>query len=373
MKQSETFLYQEIAESLRRLIASGEFEPGDKLPTVRKMAQRWNCTPGTVSRAYSELAQEGLVEGFRGGGTRVTASALQPTQPILGWATLVNRAETFLLQALSSGHTPEEAESALFAAIARWRELQETDVPPRSEESGSDGVAFRFAGSHDLCIEILARLLNEQDASIQFSIEYLGSLGGLIALARGKAEVAGSHLWDESVDSYNAPFIRRVFPGHRVPLITLAHRSLGIIVPAGNPQGMATLADLTLPNVEIVNRQSGSGTRVWLDAQLKRLDIPPQTLSGYQREELTHVAVAFAIANGEATAGVGIFSAAAAYGLDFVPLTTERYDLVFTEASWQTSAAAKFRAIIGSDRFKRMVEALGGYETHETGKEVWIG
>ncbi|RLC79463.1 MAG: hypothetical protein DRI61_07885, partial [Chloroflexi bacterium] len=110
MREGKPFLYREIAESLRRQIASGELKPGDRLPPVREMARRWNCTPGTVSRAYAELAREGLVVGHRGGGTRVAPSVLQPERPAWRWATLVNRAERFLLDAIGSGYTPEEAQ-----------------------------------------------------------------------------------------------------------------------------------------------------------------------------------------------------------------------------------------------------------------------
>ncbi|HDN79697.1 MAG TPA: GntR family transcriptional regulator, partial [Chloroflexi bacterium] len=123
MREGKPFLYREIAESLRRQIASGELKPGDRLPPVREMARRWNCTPGTVSRAYAELAREGLVVGHRGGGTRVAPSVLQPERPAWRWATLVNRAERFLLDAIGSGYTPEEAQAALCVALARWEEV----------------------------------------------------------------------------------------------------------------------------------------------------------------------------------------------------------------------------------------------------------
>jgi putative molybdopterin biosynthesis protein len=157
-----------------------------------------------------------------------------------------------------------------------------------------------------------------------------------------------------------------------VALLTLVHRSLGLITPSGNPQGLQGLADLTQSDVRLVNRQSGSGTRVWLDAQLKALDIESTSVAGYEREELTHLTVARAVEQGEATVGLGIFAAAAAYGLDFVPLTQERYDLVFPEAVWNSAAAEALVRIIRSDQFKTAVAALGGYDTSQTGQETWI-
>lgn len=372
MKQSDAFLYQEIAESLRRRIASGELKPGEKLPPVREMAEQWNCTPGTVSRAYAQLAREGLVAGHRGGGTLVAPEALHPASSTWQWAALVNRAEEFLLKAISSGFTPVQAETALAVATARWHELQRQGVSPPQPQISTPGLTLRFAGSHDLAVEVMARLLAEETPAAPLSVTYMGSLGGLMALARREADLAGIHLWDETTDSYNIPFIRRLLPGSRVAALTLAHRSLGLITPPGNPQELSGLADLVRTGVRLVNRQAGSGTRVWLDAQLKHLGISPPTVAGYEREELTHLAVAAAIEREEATAGLGICAAALAYGLDFVPLTQERYDLVFPEAVWATPVAQALLKVIRSARFIETVTALGGYDMTQTGQEMWL-
>ena len=372
MTKPKTFLYLEIAESLRRRIASGQLRPQDKLPPVREMARRWGCTPGTVSRAYTQLAREGLVVGHRGGGTRVMPGVLDSERPAWQWAALVNRAERFLLEALGSGHAPAQAESALSLAISRWRELQREDIRPSQTAPALPVTELRFAGSHDLALELVARMLAGETPEARLSVEYVGSLGGLMALARGEAEIAGVHLWDEATDTYNAPFVRRLLPGRRVALLTLAHRSLGLIVPSGNSQLLERLADLARPDVRLVNRQPGSGTRVWLDAQLRALSSSPGAVAGYEREELTHLAVARAVDQGEATVGLGIHAAASAYGLDFVPLTQERYDLVFPEAVWSVPAAQALVAIARSARFREAVAALGGYDTSETGRETWI-
>lgn len=370
MEKPESFLYLEIAESIRRMVVSGELKPGDRLPPVRELASRWACTPGTVNRAYTELAREGLVVSHRGSGTRVSMSPLQPEAPAWRWASLVNRAEKFLLDALGSGHTPAQAESALSVAIARWRELRE-DGSPAPEPATSHG-GLRFAGSHDLVVESLVRLLGERTPAFDLSVEYIGSLGGLMALARHEADVAGTHLWDAETDTYNAPFVRRVLPGRRVALVNLAIRSLGLILPPGNPQGLQSLADLAQPGVRLVNRQPGSGTRVWLDAQLKAMNVPPDSIAGYDRDELTHLAVALAVSQGEATAGLGIEAAARSCGLHFVPLTQERYDLVFPEEVWAVPAARALVEMIRSARFREVVHSLGGYDSTEAGQETWI-
>jgi molybdate-binding protein/DNA-binding transcriptional regulator YhcF (GntR family) len=372
LDKPKTFLYLEIAESLRRRIASGELVPDDKLPPVREMARRWGCTPGTVGRAYAQLAREGLVAGRRGGGTRVLPGALDAERPAWQWAALVNRAEQFLLEALGGGHTPAQIESALCVAVSRWRELQRAAPSTPQRKPAAGAAELRFAGSHDLALELMVRLLAEEVPQARLSVQYVGSLGGLMALARGEAEVAGVHLWDQAADTYNVPFVRRLLPGRRVALLNLAHRSLGLITPPGNPQRLQGLADLARPDARLINRQPGSGTRVWLDARLKGLDISPGSVEGYEREELTHLAVARAVEQGEATVGLGIHAAASAYGLGFVPLTKERYDLVLPQAAWDSAAAQALRAVVRSVRFEEMVVALGGYDTSETGQEVWV-
>lgn len=367
-------LYLEIAESIRRRIASGELGPGDKLPPVRRMAQRWNCTPGTVSRAYTILAQDGLIEGFRGGGTRVTPNTLLPEQPTWRWASLVNQAEQYLLTAISSGYSVQQADTALTVATARWKDLLEmgTAAAPSVAQTAPNGDgSLRFVGSHDLLVESLARMLLE-NAQVLLSVDYSGSLGGLMTLAQGNAEVAGTHLWDEATNSYNRPFVRRLLPGRRLALLTLAHRSLGLILPPGNPQKIEQLGDLAQVDLRLANRQAGSGTRVWLDAHLKALEIEPVSVSGYEREELTHLAVARAVADGEATAGLGIHAAAAAYGLAFIPLSKERYELVIPAEIWESPSIQALVDVVRSPQLGETITTLGGYDTSETGRERWV-
>ena len=231
---------------------------------------------------------------------------------------------------LAAGHTPAEAESAFRAALDRWRALS-------AETAVVSVQTLRFAGSHDPAISLVASRFTEICPGCALEVSFTGSLGGLIALAEGKADLAGSHLWDEESDSYNAPFVQRLLPGRRIALLTLAHRRLGLIVPPGNPGGLTGLADLTRPGLRFVNRQRGAGTRVWLDAQLRRLGIPAASIAGYEREAATHEDVARAVAEGRADAGLGIEAAALSYGLGFVFLAIEPYDLVIPAEMWDTA------------------------------------
>lgn len=363
-------LYLQIAESVRRRIAAGELAPGDRLPPVREMASEWGCTPGTVGRAYAELRREGLVVGHRGGGTRVAPSPLHGPATRLRWANLVNRAERYLLEALGAGHTPEEAQAALGVALARW---QESAQPKRhAAKRAPRRASLRFAGSHDLVVEQLAGHLRRETPGLTLEVQYVGSLGGLMALARGEADLAGAHLWDEATDTYNAPYVARVLPGRRVVLLTLAHRRLGLLIAPGNPFALQGLRDLVRSGLRFVNRQRGSGTRVWLDAHLRAVGVDGLQITGYEEEETTHLGVARAVAEGRADAGLGIQAAALAYGLDFLPLALERYDLVIPEEVWPTPPCQTLVEVIRSSAFRAAVEAVGGYETEETGTVRWV-
>ena len=306
----KTPLYIQIADAIRQQVLDGKLRPGDALPPVREMAEHWRCTPGTVQQAYKELARQGLAVSRAGQGTRVgTALPAQPADRTpLRRASLVHQAEAFLLEAMAAGYTPSEAESAFRAALDRWRALS-------IKTSVVAAQTLRFVGSHDPAISLVASRFPEICAGSALDLVFTGSLGGLIALAEGKADLAGSHLWDEESDSYNAPFVQRLLPGRRIVLLTLAHRRLGLIVPPGNPADLTGPADLTRPGLRFINRQRGAGTRVWLDARLRRLGIPAASIAGYEREAATHEDVALCRGRGadgcragDRSRGVGLWS-----------------------------------------------------------------
>lgn len=368
------YLYEEIAESIRRQIVAGRLGVGDRLPPIREMARDWSCTPGTVHRAYRVLGDEGLVVSRRGKGTRVAGTASHDSVSMaersrsgrLRWASLVNRAEKYLLEAASSGFSSDQAQSALILAVARWRSLQEPHTI--GEQPEAEPTSLRFSGSHDLVVEHLARRLKEISPPVEVDLHFSGSLGGLLALMRGDADFAGVHIWDEETDRYNAPYVSRLLPGGRSILLTLAHRQLGLIVGAGQAAKWPSLEALKNRKVRLANRQKGSGTRLWFDAQLRRLQIDGQQLDGYASQLTTHTAVVEEIASGRANVGVGIRAAAAASGLDFVPLTRERYELVFPDSVWDVPSIRALRAIVQAESFKRTLETLGGYDSSDTGR-----
>ena len=223
-------------------------------------------------------------------------------------------------------------------------------------------------GSHDLLLDILSDLLGERLPGSSLSSAHVGSLGGLTALKRGECHLSGTHLIDEETGEYNVTWVQRFFEEGEVALINLSHRTQGLIVPTGNPQGLETLADLVEKDVLYVNRQRGSGTRQLLDFRLRREGLSPESINGYQRELYTHLAVAAAVKTGGADVGLGILAAALALGLDFVPIAEERYDLAIRPDALELPAMQALLEIIQSDAFRERVEAAGGYDLRDAGK-----
>ena len=222
-------------------------------------------------------------------------------------------------------------------------------------------------GSHDLAIGVLEDQLKLRHPELKIAATNVGSLGGLLALQRGETHIAGTHLLDPDTGDYNIPEIRRVIPQIPVILLHLAQREQGILVARGNPKAIRTLQDLTRGGIRFVNRQPGSGTRVLLDYELKKLSIDGATIAGYEREEFTHMAVGVAVASGLADAGLGVRAAAQALTLEFIPIASEQYDLLIERRFFESIRGEELLATIRSESFKSAVNALGGYDTAKAG------
>ncbi len=228
-------------------------------------------------------------------------------------------------------------------------------------------------GSHDNALDLLANQLKKRHPELSLSSAHVGSLGGLVALKRGQAHLAGTHLLDEATGEYNVSYVRKMLPGRTVVLMNLVYRTQGFIVPPGNPKGIRGFDDLTRPAVVFVNRQAGAGTRLLTDLHLKRLGIDPAQVTGYDHEEFTHMAVAAAVLSGAADTGLGVLSAARALGLDFIPVARERYDLAIPQAQYATPPLQSLVAIIRDDgEFRAALTALGGYDVSEMGNVIVV-
>jgi molybdate-binding protein/DNA-binding HxlR family transcriptional regulator len=227
-------------------------------------------------------------------------------------------------------------------------------------------------GSHDLALELLIQ--RQQRGNNQSDVMTLpvGSLEGLIGLRQGTAQIAGCHLLDAQSGEYNLPFVRHLFPDRSVTLLTLVHRLQGLIVAPGNPHQIHRLEDLERSNVVMINRNRGSGTRLWLDQQLHRLGLPSARIRGYDNEMRTHTRTAEAVAQGKADVCLGLQAAALRFHLDFIPLFQERFDLVMSQEQVGDINIQPLLNDLQSAGFRQQVASLGGYDTQHTGDQVSI-
>jgi len=236
--------------------------------------------------------------------------------------------------------------------------LQELILPE------GDKPAIVFSGSHDLALEKISEQIADHLTLLTLPV---GSLDGLVNLRQGLCQISGAHLLDKSGE-YNAPFVRHLFPDRAVDMITLAYRTQGLIVAGGNPQGVRSASDLAQSGLRFINRNPGSGTRLWLDAELERLGIPHETIHGYETVVNTHTECALAIANGQADAAIGLQASALQHNLDFTPLFEERYDLVLPRE--QENTLAPLLDYIQTAEFRKTVSSLTGYTTTHSGEQI---
>jgi putative molybdopterin biosynthesis protein len=236
--------------------------------------------------------------------------------------------------------------------------LQEIILPK------SKKPAVIFSGSHDLALEGIAEHLAKHMNLLSLPV---GSLDGLVNLRQGLCQISGSHLLDENGE-YNTPFVKHLFPDRNVEIITLAYRTQGLMLVAGNPKGIKKIADLARSNVRFLNRNAGSGTRLWLDAELRRQKLPVEKIRGYENQVKTHSEAANFIFQNKADVSLGLQAAAQQHGLDFIPLFEERYDLVLPrEEEKQLNPLLDY---IQTADFRAMLSSLGGYNPLHSGEQV---
>lgn len=226
-----------------------------------------------------------------------------------------------------------------------------------------------FIGSHDNILDVLANLLHRQRPVYRLSSAHVGSMGGIMAIKRGEAHLAGTHLLDETSGEYNIAYIRKYLDGIPLKLINLVYREQGLLVRPGNPAGICGFEDLARDDIRFINRQRGAGTRLLTDMHLRRLGIDPIQVAGYDREEFTHMNIASAIASGAADTGLAIRAAAVALGLDFIPVAEERYDLIVPERFASDPRILSLLGVIrDNEEFQNTVTSLGGYDLRDCGR-----
>jgi len=229
-------------------------------------------------------------------------------------------------------------------------------------------------GSHDPLFDELSELVRSGLKGISISSSHVGSMSGIRAVRKGEAHIAGTHLLDEATGGYNISFVRKYFPNGGVRLVECVKRSQGLMLQRGNPKKIAAITDLTQDGLRYVNRQKGSGTRVLIDYLCRKEGIDTAGIYGYNREEFTHTSVAALIAAGSADAGLGIYSAAKMYDLDFIPIYDEQYDLLIPDFAWKMPMLQQLLEILRSEDFRKRLDSLGGYTVGNPGtvREAFI-
>ncbi|WP_305041733.1 molybdopterin biosynthesis protein [Geoalkalibacter sp.] len=268
--------------------------------------------------------------------------------------------------------TRAQALGRIPAASEGLEEGAEIDAELLVPQAGLERVLVHV-GSHDNILDLLANELMGLAEPLRLVSANVGSLGGLIALKNGAAMLSGCHLFDPPTGDFNFPFLRRYLPDLPVTVVNLAIRSQGFILAPGNPKQIRVLADLIRPEVRFVNRQRGAGTRILLDHQLREAGLDPRQIRGYEREEHTHMAVAINVRSGAADCGLGIFSAARALDLDFVPLAAERYDLVIPDRLLADPRPRMLLDLLRDPAIHRKIQDLGGYDTRLCGRIMQEG
>lgn len=227
-------------------------------------------------------------------------------------------------------------------------------------------------GSHDPLLDELADMLHLGDPRLYMSSSHVGSMGGIMAIRRGEAHMAGCHLLDTADGTYNRSFIRKYFPKGDVKLVSCVGRQQGLMVARGNPLNICSFADISRQGIRYVNRQKGSGTRILTDYLCSREKVEPSDVYGYTREELTHTSVAAQIACGSADVGMGIYSAAKLYDLDFIPICIEEYDLIIPNHAWDSPMVQQLLTILRSDAFREKILSMGGYTAEHPGQVLCL-
>lgn len=221
----------------------------------------------------------------------------------------------------------------------------------------------------DVILDILSNHLHQYN--IQALRAYVGSFESILSLYQDNVQVATSHLWDSDTDTYNIPYIRRLMPGTHALAINLTYRMQGFYVQKGNPKEITSWTDLARPDVTILNRRKGTGSRILLDEHLFHLNIAPSSINGYQTEMSSHLTVATAIAEGTADVGIGTGRVVRQFpNLDFIPVQKERYDLVIKKDMYYTPEIQTMLQILQSEEYRNDIFSIADNDYTDLGKIV---
>jgi putative molybdopterin biosynthesis protein len=258
--------------------------------------------------------------------------------------------------------------------LERFKQLKASSPTANMEQTASarkNTYMLQLAGSHDFLVEYLVKYAASESVGLAIQPSYIGSLEGLMMVYRGSADIAAIHLLDPASQEYNLPFIRQLFVHESIMVIRLASREQGMIVAKGNPMHITKVEDMARKDVIIVNRQKGAGTRFLLDSFLAQKNITPDSVSGYSVEEWNHLSAASHVSRGSADVAFGIKYAANQLGLDFIPVTNEKFDLVLRITEENKAAIEHLLDLIHFTTFKESVQELEGYDARDLGEIIF--
>lgn len=242
------------------------------------------------------------------------------------------------------------------------------EVPKQMQEGEPDGSPNVMISGQDISMDLLSKHL--ENAILETPLrKYKGSLNSLIDMYQGKCDIVSLHLYDAETGQYNVPYAKRILSGEPFCLINVVLRKAGLYVQKGNPKHIHCWEDLKRTDIQIINREKGSGARVLLDEQLGLLGVNPADVKGYGETVSNHYAVASQVSSGQADAGIGAQHAAHMGSVDFIPLIEEQYDIVVLKKHEQLLKAVK--EILNSEEYKANLSHLNGYHTKLTGKVMF--
>lgn len=233
-------------------------------------------------------------------------------------------------------------------------------------------TAIVFNGSHDLTIDLLSSQLKNLDNGSKIISSHIGSMAGIMAIKKGEAHVAGIHLLDPDTKEYNISYVKKFLKGQKVVLVPFLERQQGWLLPKGNPLQIKNINDIIEGDAHFVNRQKGAGTRILFDLLLKEHGFLPEQVKGYEREMFSHLGVAAEVKGSVKAVGLGIYPAAKAMDLDFIPVGIENYDLLMTQAFYESKQGEQLIQIIQSAEFNQVVNRIGGYSIRKYAEPIYM-
>ena len=256
--------------------------------------------------------------------------------------------------------------------IDDWIEsnAQKSLVQAREKSRRIEG-ALLASGSNDPILDILHTYMRNLYPEFYIFTANTGSTDGLKALNKGYTDIAWSHLFDPKTNEYNIPFLPNYVPNIKPVVVNLFCRDMGFLVAAKNPLRIHGFEDLARKEVRFINRQKGAGTRVLLDYYLKKLRIPSSEIKGYEKEVYTHLEVGISVLSKESDVGIGTIAVSKFFGLSFIPITTESFDMILDQSTFFEKGVQAFVEVLNSDGFRKRITKLGNYDFKNSGKILY--